>query len=100
MLTVPAPPGPGYSFLMATLLDHVPVDQVKQARETRPLRPGRLLLTLFLGIFFVLGWLAGRFWLLAGDCVNSMRIGYWRGKGLDDAEIARKLKPAPAPAPG
>lgn len=82
---------------MATWTEKIPVDEIIAARQDRQLRPGRLLLTLVLGVFFVLGWLAGRTWLLAADSVNAVRLGWWRGTGLTDAQIAERLKPAPAP---
>ncbi len=80
-----------------TILDKIPVDQVTQARQSHPVRPGRILLTLILGVFFALGWMTGKLLLLAGDCWNSARIGYWKGKGMTSEDIARRLAPAAAP---
>lgn len=81
---------------MTALLDQVPTEEIMQARKSHPVRPGRILLTLVLGVFFVLGWLAGRTLLLLGDCWNSARIGYWKGKGMTAEDIARRLTPEPA----
>jgi hypothetical protein len=80
---------------MTALLDRVPVDQITEARQEHSVRPGRILLTLVLGMFFVLGWLAGKLMILVTDCANSARIGWWRGKGLTAEQIAQRLSPAP-----
>jgi hypothetical protein len=85
---------------MATWTDF-PVDEITaRGREVRP-GHGRILITLFLGVFWVLGWLAGRFWLATRDCVIAVRIGYWRGRGLTaEKALERVMPPEPAPAPG
>lgn len=44
--------------MTTSLLDRVPVDEI--AAEAERLRPGRLLLTLLVGVFYVIGWLAGK----------------------------------------
>ncbi len=84
---------------MTTLLDHVPLDEITQARESYPARPGRALLTIILGTFLLIGWLAGHAWMLAVDCMNSVRIGWWRGKGMTAVQIQQRLAPAPQPGP-
>lgn len=84
---------------MTILADRVPVEDIVHAREAHQPQPGRALLTVILGVFFLIGWLAGRTWLLAVDCRNSVRIGYWKGKGLTDGQIQERLQPAPQPVP-
>jgi hypothetical protein len=87
---------------MVSLAEKIPVDEITAARLAHQARPGRLLLTLVLGVFFVLGWLAGRAWLLAVDCFNSARIGWWRGTGMTPEQVGQRLaaraKQEPAPA--
>lgn len=80
---------------IARIADRVPVDQVIQARQVSGAGPGRFLLSLFLGVFFVLGWMCGRAWLMAVDCANSARIGYWRGKGMTAEQVRERLAPPP-----
>jgi hypothetical protein len=58
----------------------VPVDEV--TARARAARPGRVLLTLILGLFWVLGWVPGRAWTLAADCAVAVRLGYRSGRGL------------------
>jgi hypothetical protein len=95
---VPGYMSPRYPGPMVALAGKVPVDEITaRGRQVRP-RPGRMLLTAVLGVFFALGWLAGRAWMLAADCWVAVRLGYLHGRGLPDEEIARRMTP-PEPAP-
>jgi hypothetical protein len=50
---------------MATrLLDRVPLERIEQ--RARPVNLGRALVTLVVGVFYALGWLAGKVVLVAG----------------------------------
>lgn len=72
---------PRYAYPMATWLDqHVPVDEI--TARARQVRPGRMLATFILGFFFLLGWIPGRMWYLAADCVTAVSIGFRRGAKL------------------
>lgn len=64
---------------MTALLDRVPADEI-MARG-RQVRFSRVLTTLLLGLFFALGWLAGRAWLAAADAVIAVRLGWQQGRG-------------------
>lgn len=62
----------------------IPVDEIRaQARQAKP---GRVLATLFLGIFFLVGWVMGKLWFGLTDCFVAVRVGYRRGRGLPPAE--------------
>ena len=65
---------------MTALTDQVPVDKI--TARGRQARPGRVLLSLVLGFFYVLGLIPGRLWLGAVDCAVAVRLGYRRGRGL------------------
>jgi hypothetical protein len=70
---------------MATLdemLDRVPVEQI--SREARQIQFGRVLLTLFAGLFFVIGWLVaklfGVLWLAVAWSAAAVKVGWQEGR--------------------
>ena len=69
---------------MTTLAERVPVDEI--SAQAKQAQPGRVLITLILGFFFMAGWIAGKLWFGAADCVVAFRVGYRAGRGLPAAE--------------
>ena len=66
---------------MTAVAEQVPAGEVPVSAAGR-LTGSRVLLTLFLGAGFLLGWLPGRLWLASADCVVAVQLGYQRGRGL------------------
>jgi hypothetical protein len=64
---------------MTSLADHVPVDEI--TARGRAARPGRVLATLVLGFFLILGWLPGKLWYALADCAVAVSIGFRQGAG-------------------
>jgi hypothetical protein len=60
--------------MVTQLLDRVPVDRISD--EARQVHLGRALLTLLVGIFWLLGWLAGKATLAVGFAYAAAKIGY------------------------
>lgn len=60
---------------MATrLVDRVPLERIQA--EARQVDLGRALLTLLVGVFWLLGWLAGKLTLGVGFAYAAARVGY------------------------
>lgn len=59
---------------MSTVLDRVPVDEIGVA--ARDIRFARTLLTVFAGVFFAAGWLAGRAWLGVAWAAAAVKVGW------------------------
>jgi hypothetical protein len=59
---------------MAKVLEAVPVDRVRA--EARELHPGWTLLTLLVGLFWVVGWLAGKAVVGLVFCAAAVKVGY------------------------
>lgn len=61
-----------------SVLEAVPVGRITaEARETATrARPGRALLALFTGMFFVLGWLAAQSWFAAIWVGTAVKVGW------------------------
>lgn len=80
----------------------LPVDELGAQARTAP-APGRVIATLFAGLFFAIGFLVGGAWRGLSFCAVSTRYGYWKGLGWTDeriaAVIAAKNAPPPQPAP-
>jgi hypothetical protein len=67
---------------MATqLLDRVPVDRI--SAEARQVHLGRVLLTLLVGVFWLLGWLAGKATLAVGFAYAAAKIGFQEARGTE-----------------
>jgi hypothetical protein len=66
---------------LATILDRVPVDQIRA--EARDFHLGRTLLTLVVGVFWLLGWLAGKASLAVGFCWAAVVIGWKEAHGAE-----------------
>jgi hypothetical protein len=66
---------------VATILDRVPVDQIRA--EARQVHLGRTLLTLIVGVFWLLGWLAGKVSLGIGFCWAAVKIGWKEAHGVE-----------------
>jgi hypothetical protein len=60
--------------MAARLLGRVPLDRVQA--EARQVNLGRALLTLLVGVFWLLGWLAGKATLAAGFAWAAVKIGF------------------------
>lgn len=75
---------------MTTWTDRVPVDEI--IAGGRAVRPGRVLVTIILGLFMIPGWVFGRTWLVLADGAVAFRVGYWRGRGMPAEEITRRLQ--------
>jgi hypothetical protein len=61
--------------MMATnLLDRVPVERI--SADARQVRLGRALLVLLVGIFWAVGWLAGKGTLAVGFAWVAVRTGF------------------------
>lgn len=56
-------------------------DAAQIAQEARQVRLSRALLTLLLGSFWALGWLAGHAWLGGVMCAFAIRRGWRDGTG-------------------
>ncbi|MFW6034029.1 MAG: hypothetical protein ACOC9R_02735 [bacterium] len=63
---------------MTTVLDRVPVDRV--AAEAREIQFRRTALTLLAGLFFVVGWVAGKtlgaVWLAVAWSAAAVKVGW------------------------
>lgn len=70
---------------MTSIAERVP-DITTQARQVRP---GRLLLTILAGVFFVLGWVPGRLFLGVVWCCVAVKVGWQAGTGRGPARTDR-----------
>jgi hypothetical protein len=76
---------------MATrILDRVPVDRVQA--EARKVDLGRALLTLLVGTFWLVGWLAGKATLGIAFALAAARVGF------QDARVQAGRSPRAGPA--
>jgi hypothetical protein len=85
----------------------LPVSELGSQARTAP-SPGRVIATMFAGLFFALGFLLGGAWRGLAFCAVSARYGYWKGLGWTDEKIAAVIAardaarqpapPQPAPA--
>ncbi len=66
----------------------LPVGEI--AASAREVKFSRVALTLVLGFFYVLGWLAGHAWIGVVMCALSVRRGWREGQGL--AEQSRRAQ--------
>jgi hypothetical protein len=80
--------------MVTQLLDRVPAERIQA--EARRFQLGRTLLLLFMGIFWVVGWLAGALALAVGYAWASVREGWRDVHALADrlAEEKRRARPA------
>lgn len=74
---------------MTTLTQRVPVDEITARGRQASL--GRVLATLILGFFYLIGWMTGKTWYGLADCFVAVRVGYRQGRGL------APLEPPPPP---
>jgi hypothetical protein len=56
------------------LLDRTPVDRIMV--EARAVRFGQVLLTLLLGVFYVIGWVGGKLLLALAVLGTSVKLGW------------------------
>jgi hypothetical protein len=69
---------------MATqLLDRVPVERI--SAEARQVNFGRLLLTLLVGVFWLVGWVAGKASLGLAFCWAAVKIGWTEARTPSEA---------------
>lgn len=59
---------------MAKVLDAVPLERIDA--EARQVHLGRALLTLLVGLFWLLGWLAGKATLAIGFAYAAAKVGF------------------------
>jgi hypothetical protein len=59
---------------MAKVLEAVPLERIRA--EAREVHLGRTLLTLLVGVFWLIGWLAGKATLAVGFAYASAKIGF------------------------
>jgi hypothetical protein len=69
--------------MTTNLLDRVPVDRIQA--EAREVHFGRLLLTLLVGVFYALGWLAGKVSLGLAFCWAAVKIGWTEARTSTEA---------------
>ena len=62
---------------MTTLAERIPVEEIT-AQAVR-VRPGRVLLTLFAAVGFMIGWLPGRLWLGVAWFAVAVKVGWQAG---------------------
>jgi hypothetical protein len=74
---------------MAKVLDAVPLDRVRA--EAAQIHPGRALLTLLVGLFWVIGWLAGKAVTGLVFCWAAVKVGYSEAR---DPEGQPRARPA------
>jgi hypothetical protein len=63
---------------VTTITQRVPLDQI--TREARQVRFGVVLLTVLAGVFFAIGWLAGRLFLGVAWCAVAVKVGWQAGR--------------------
>ena len=69
-------------MLTTNLLDRIPVDRI--STEARQVHLGRALLTLLVGVFWLLGWLAGKATLAIGFACAAAKVGYLEARSKAD----------------
>lgn len=57
----------------------LPVEEI--AADAREVRFSRVIITLVLGLFWVIGWVAGHLWVGAVMCALAVRRGWRDGTG-------------------
>jgi hypothetical protein len=62
-----------------TVMDRITTEQI--LRDAHQVRFSRIVLTLVLGFFWVIGWTVGHLWLGLVVCVISVRRGWRDGTG-------------------
>lgn len=65
--------------MSTSLLDRVPVDAISE--EAHRIRWGRILLTLIVGLFWLIGWLAGKAAVGLAFCWAAVKIGWKEAHG-------------------
>lgn len=72
---------------MTTLAERIPVDQITE--QARTVKPGHVLLTVFAGVFFGLGWVTAKLfavlWLAASWVFTAVRLGWAASHGPSKA---------------
>lgn len=66
--------------MTTSLLDRVPVDAI--ADEAQRVRWGRLLLTLLVGVFWLVGWTAGKVFVGLAYCWAAVTVGWKEAHGM------------------
>ncbi len=69
----------------------LPADKVDEiVARAREVKFSRVLVTLILGFFYAIGWLAGHAWVGVVMCALSARRGWLEGQGIADQPQSRK----------
>lgn len=63
---------------MATVLERVPLERIEVEAEKIEFR--RVVLGLFVGVFFALGWLVGRTWRCVAWSAAAVKVGFMAGR--------------------
>lgn len=66
---------------MATRPLQLPMERIEA--EARQVHLGRALLTFLVGIFWVLGWLAGKVTLVVGFAYAAAKVGFLEARGVE-----------------
>lgn len=68
---------------MTAILERIPYEEMQaEASQVPPLRLGRMLATLIVGVFFTVGWVAGASYRGVVFCAVAARYGYREGAHL------------------
>jgi hypothetical protein len=70
----------------------VPLDRIEG--EARQVHLGRMLLTLLVGLFWALGWLAGKATLAVGFACAAAKVGFTEARGADGQEASPRGRAA------
>lgn len=65
---------------MATVLERVPVDEVRA--EAREIHPGASLLTVLTAVLVGIGWVLGAVWAGVAWALASVKVGFRQGSRL------------------
>ena len=67
---------------MTTIIDQIPLERINA--EARKANFGRLLLTLIAGLFYLIGWVAARFFFALAWCGAAVKVGWQEGRRTGD----------------
>lgn len=62
----------------------IPVEEI--TARAREVKFSRVVLTLIMGFFYVIGWTAGHAWVGVVICALSVRRGWLEGQGITQAQ--------------
>jgi hypothetical protein len=65
--------------VVTNLLERVPTEEIRA--EADRIRPGRLLVTLLVGVFYAIGWTAGKASLGLRFSMAAVKVGWQESRG-------------------